>query len=452
MLSPYEILRRSEEGPYIEEKEFDKLVFRKARELAKEFDIRFSGEEVVPSDNTLAKSLFEAGYRMALETGFYVIETKRVIKLTEEELRIGMKTYYKEVVMGEGPDARIVYSRKIEDPRRPIIMGGQSGAPIPEEFHYEMALSYALERLVDILAVGGLAKVRGVEVRTRSPAEVLATFEEIRNIRRAIEVAGRPGMPIKAGESSVSAIGALATMGLLRRTDAQLIAVLNDLKTDYDRLSKAFAFKLYGGYNIALIDPVIGGFLGGPEGVAIGLVASNLLSRVIYHADLFINHPIHLKYVSTSAPETIWVLSVVGQAMALNTDFIVFGDVWTSNGEGTSHVFHEAASVTIGNTVSGLHVCGVVATNGKYPNASGLGARYMAKVAIAASRLKRHDANDLVKDLLKIYYPDRLEKPDIGKSFPELYDMRYIQPRPWWLKMYEHAIKEIEDLGLKIEY
>ena len=447
----YSILQRIEEGLFMEEKEFDMKLFNSVRRLVKEYDIRFDKESIISTDESLAKAVFDAGFQLALEMGIYVVDARRVVKFSEDELKHAIKSSPKEILVGEGKDSRVLYARKIEDSRTPIIMGGLSGAPIPEEFYYNLALSYAIEPYVDILSVGGLAKIRGIEVRTRSPAEILATFLELSYLRMAIQAAGRPGMPIKAGESSVSALGDLAILGLLRKTDAHLVAMLNDLKTDYERLAKAFAFKQYGGINIALIDPVVGGFLGGPEGVAIGLVASNLLAKIIYMADYMINHPIHPKYVSTSTPETMWVLSITGQAMSKNTDFIIVGDVWTSNGAGSYPIFHETISVTLSNTVSGLHLCGVVATNGKYPHASGLEARFMAQVAYAATRLGRSDANDIVKVFLKKYYPHLMEKPDIGKPFPELYNMTTIEPRKWWLELYEKAIKEIEDYGIKIK-
>ncbi len=454
MLSFYDILRRTEEGKYMEEKEFDlKVIAKTTRRLVKEYDIRFNREEVVTSDISLADDIFKAGFELALESGIYCVSTRRVIKFTEEELKEGLRTAPGELIVGEGRDARILYARKIEDQRPPIIMGGQAGAPIPEEFYYHMALSYMQEPLIDTINHGGLHKIKGVEVRTGSPAEALATILELRYLREAAKAAGRPGIHLLAAESSNTCIGDLAVQNPdgLRKTDAHLIAILNDLKTDYDRLTKAFTFKIYGGFNVALVDPVVGGFLGGPEGVAVGFIASYLLSRLIYYSDYYIIHPIHPKYVSTSSLETMWVLNIVGQAMARHTNFILMGDVWTSNGAGSYEVFYEIIANTITNVVTGSHPLGVSATNGKYPNASGLETRFMAEVAHAAVKFKRSDANEIVKTFLKKYYPDRMEKPNYGKPFPELYDIETIQPRKWWLELYNKAKKEAIDHGIPLE-
>jgi len=435
----------------MEEKEFDMKLFNTVRRLVKEYDIRFDKEYIISTDDSLARAVFDAGFQLALEMGVYVVDARRVVKFSEDELKHAIKSSPKEILVGEGKDSRVLYARKIEDPRTPIIMGGQAGAPIPEEFYYEMALSYMKEQLIDTINHGGLSKVKGIDVRTRSPAEALAAIHELMYLRNAALSAGRPGIHLLAGESSVSCIGDLAIQKpeLLRKTDAHLVPILNDLKTDYDRLIKAYTFKVYGGFNVTLVDPVVGGFLGGPEGVAIGFIASFILGRTAYFSDYHIIHPIHPKYVSTSSLETLWVLNIVGQAAG--SVFILMGDVWTSNGAGSYPIFHEIAANTIVNVVTGSHPLGVCATNGKYPHASGLESRFMAQVAYAATRLGRGDANDIVKVFLKKYYPHLMEKPDIGKPFPELYNMTTIEPRKWWLELYEKAIKEIEDHGIKIK-
>ncbi|MEM1729996.1 MAG: monomethylamine:corrinoid methyltransferase [Ignisphaera sp.] len=451
MLSMYSVLQRIEEGVFMEEREFDMRIYSTVKRLVKEFDIVFDRDYIVSVDSSLAKSVFEAGFQLALDVGMYVVDARRVVKFSEEELKYAIKSSPKEIIVGEGRDSRILYARKIEDQRKPIIMGGQAGAPIPEEFYYEMALSYMKELLIDTINHGGLAQVKGIDVRTRSPAEALAAIHELMYLRSAALSAGRPGIHLLAGESSVSCIGDLAIQKpeLLRRSDAHLVPILNDLKTDYDRLIKAYTFKAYGGFNVTLVDPVIGGFLGSPEGVAIGFIASFILGRAAYFSDYHIIHPIHPKYVSTTTPETMWLLNIVGQA--IGDTFILMGDVWTSNGAGSYTIFHEIVANTIVNVVTGSHPLGVCATNGKYPNASGLEARFMAQIAYAATRFSRGDANEIVKVFLKKYYPHSMEKPDIGKPFPELYNMKTIEPQKWWLELYKKAVKEVEDHGIKIE-
>ncbi|MCC6013383.1 MAG: monomethylamine:corrinoid methyltransferase [Candidatus Verstraetearchaeota archaeon] len=448
MITIWEVLDRAETGPYMEEKDFDiKIIAKKCRELVKEYDIKYNPEEIITTDSSLADDLFEAGLRLALEAGIYCQSTKRIIKFSEEEIKEGIKSAPSEIIVGQGRDSRILYARDIEDKRRPIICGGQAGATIPEEWYVPMAMSYMKEHLIDMINHGGLAIVEGRKVRTHSPLEIQATRRELVMLREAAARAGRPGIGLIAGESSVTALGdlAIASERYMRSTDSHLVALLNELKTDYDRLAKAVNFTEYGAYNVTLVDPIIGGYAGGPEGVAIVFIASFLLGRLLYRSEYHVCHPIHFRYVSTSAPECMWNLSIVGQAMARNTKFIIMGDVWTSAGAGSEMIFYEIAANTITNVVTGTHPLGVSATNGKYPHASGLETRFMAEVALASVKLKRNEANEIVLKLLN-EYKDKMGKPDIGKPFPELYDMKKVVPKSDWETLYKSMKKKINDI------
>jgi methylamine--corrinoid protein Co-methyltransferase len=454
MLSFIDIIKRAEEGPKVDEKEFDlKWVYNNVKELVKEYDIKYNPEELIVTSEDFINNVFEAGFQLALRTGIYVVEYRSVIKFSEEEIKEGIKTAPAQLVVGEGADSRILYSRKIEDQRAPFIMGGHAGAPYPDDLYFVSALSYMQEPIIDGINHGGIAVVNGLDVRTRSPLEALAAIKELMYLREAARIAGRPGIHLLAAESGVTAIGDLAAINSeygLRKTDAHLVPVLNEMKTDWDRLIKAIVFKIRGGINCSLVDPVIGGFFGGPAGVAIGFIASFLLSRLVYQADYYIIHPIHNKWVSTSVPEGLWVLSTVGQAMSKHTNFILMGDVWTSNGAGSQEIFWETVANTITNVVTGSHPLGVSATNGKYPHASGLETRFMGEVAHASIKLSRREANEIVKTFLKKYHPEKTEKPNIGKPNYELYDVKTMRPRDWWLNIYKQAVKEVAEYGIKI--
>jgi len=454
MISFIDIIKRAEEGPKLSETEFDiEWVYKNVKELIKEYDIKYSPEELIPTSEDFINNVFEAGFNLALRTGIYVVEYRSVIKFSEEEIKEGMKTTPAQLVVGEGADARLLYARKIEDQRPPFIMGGHAGAPYPDDLYFMTALSYMQEPIIDGINHGGIAVVNGLDVRTRSPLEALAAIKELMYLREAARIAGRPGIHLLAAESGVTAIGDLAAIDPeygLRKTDAHLVPVLNEMKTDWDRLIKAIVFKIRGGINCALVDPIIGGFFGGPAGVAIGFIASFLLSRLVYNADYYIIHPIHNKWVSTSVPEGLWVLAVVGQAMSKHTNFILMGDVWTSNGAGSQEIFWETVANTIVNVVTGSHPLGVSATNGKYPHASGLETRFMGEVAYAATKLNRKNANEIAQIFLKKYHPTRTQNPNIGKIIYELYDVKTMRPKNWWLEMYKQAIKEVSEYGIKI--
>jgi len=451
MNSIWETIDKAETGKYMDEKDFDlKVVAKRCRELVKEHDIVYDPDHIITTDEDLANAVYEAGMQLALETGIFCIDTKRIISFDEAELKEGIRSAPSSFTIGQGNDSRILYARQVEDDRKPVICGGQAGAAIPEEWYLPMAISFMREPLVDMINNGGLAVVEGRKVRTKTPLEIQATRRELTMLREAAARAGRPGIHLLAGESSVSALGDLgiASDRYMRTSDAHLVALLNELKTDYDRISKVVNFTEYGGFNVTLVDPIIGGYAGGPEGVAVCFVASFLLGRAMYGSEYHVCHPIHFKYMSTSAPECMWNLNIVGQAMSWNAPFIIMGDVWTSAGAGSEMIFHEIAANTITNVVTGSHPLGCSATNGKYPHATGLETRFMAEVAVAAARsgLRRKDANDIVVNLVDSY-KERQAEPDVGKPFPELYDTQRVLPKPEWNATYLKMKREISDIS-----
>jgi hypothetical protein len=230
------------------------------------------------------------------------------------------------------------------------------------------------------------------------------------------------------------------------------VPTLNELKIDYTNLTKVMAAYEYGVYNINLVDAIIGGYAGGPEGAALVTIAAFILGQHVCRASVSLCHPAHNKWVSTSPPESIWAENLVGQAFARNSPIIIIGDVWTSSGTGTRDVFNEIAAITITKTLTGNHPHGVGPTNGKFPHGSGLDARCMAEVALAV--YNQHPSLELGNEMvlaLVAKYESKLANPDIGKPYEEVYDVASATPKSWWLEIYQEAKCDFErELGLKL--
>jgi methylamine--corrinoid protein Co-methyltransferase len=230
------------------------------------------------------------------------------------------------------------------------------------------------------------------------------------------------------------------------------VPTLNELKVDYQRLIKTMAAYEYGVYNINLVDAIIGGYAGGPEGAAVVTIAAFILGLIVHRASVSLCHPAHNKWISTSSPESIWAENLVGQAFARNSPIIIIGDVWTSAGTGTKDILYEIAAITITKTLTGNHPHGVGSTNGKFPHGSGLDARCMAEVAHAVynQQLSLEQGNKIVCELVS-HYEDKFSDPDIGKPYYEVYDVESANPKPWWQDIYNEFRNEIKkDFGLKL--
>ena len=63
--------------------------------------------------------------------------------------------------------------------------------------------------------------------------------------------------------------------------------------------------------------------------------------------------------------------------------------------------------------------------------------------------MKREDANELVKDILK-RYEGRIGQAPLGKSFRECYDAETITPTKEYLDVYDTVKNELGDMGLEI--
>jgi methylamine--corrinoid protein Co-methyltransferase len=455
MVDIFEVIQRSETGPSISERDFDiECVFKTIRALVKKYGIKYDRQHLITLDPEIADSAFNAGMDLAVETGMFCTNTSRVIRFTREELLYGLRAAPRELTLGWGKDQRTIRANVWGILNRPFIWGGFSGAPLSEETYRQSIRSYVKEPLVDALGHGSLPSVDGVEVRTGSPMEVRATRQEVMYVREALTREGRPGMPFVAAESSTTVLGDLAVMNpdYLPRYATHFVATLNELKTDYTDLTKVMASYEYGVHNINLVDAIIGGYAGGPEGAAIVTIAAFILGLLVNRAEISLCHPAHNKWVSTSPPESVWAENIVGQAFARNSPIITIGDVWTSAGTGTRDIFDEIAAITITKTLTGNHPHGVGSTNGKYPHGSGLDVRFMAEVALATynQALSLERGNEIVCALVD-KYENKFANPNIGKPYQEVYDIDTATPKSWWLEIYENARRDFErEFGLKV--
>ena len=62
----------------------------------------------------------------------------------------------------------------------------------------------------------------------------------------------------------------------------------------------------------------------------------------------------------------------------------------------------------------------------------------------------RAEVNQLVLACLE-KYQDTLAEPNLGKSFPELYDLEPLEPNQEWLDMYGQVRLELSTMGLDME-
>jgi len=197
-LTPYDLYDRAGKGDKIDEKEYDlKIIPRVTQEAVKEFDIEIDKETIIPEDKGLIKNIFEAGLHLLVESGYYCMDTQRMIKVSEDEVRDGLKAAPRKLVFGEGRDSSWCEPVKVGQDSAPVlIQGGPTGAPVSEDVFVQMHQSYAQEAVVDTVVNGCLYTVEGHEATPNSPWELKAARTEQRYIKLATARANRPYMGI----------------------------------------------------------------------------------------------------------------------------------------------------------------------------------------------------------------------------------------------------------------
>ena len=182
-------------GPKIEEKEWDrKVIPEAAKKLKEKYKLNFDLKRIIPTDDDLVDRLYQAGLEMLVTCGTLCTDTGRVINYTEEEVLNAVAGAPREIVIGEGRDARRMVARYGNDPCPPLNQGGPTGAPVSENIFIETHEAFAKEPLVDCIVNGVFDTIYGHPLASHTPWDIAAAKAESLALREAVRRAGRPGM------------------------------------------------------------------------------------------------------------------------------------------------------------------------------------------------------------------------------------------------------------------
>ncbi len=449
------VLDRMDNGPIMEEKDFDKLVAKTVKSLIKKYDLKYDRNDAILTDADMADRFFEAGIELACETGIYCEDTHSRLIFSDAEIREALRWSVDKLTLGEGYDTHTLVSRVPESPIVPIITGGPYGGPSDEEWYSAIVESYAKEPVIDTLCAGNFLTVHGRTPKTRSPWEVLLAWREVELVNSAKQRAGRPGMSSCVVENAVSEIGELSgtSIGGFLPSDWHCICFVSELKTNYALLIKLAHAVKTGCVIHSFANPILGGFAGNAEGVALCCMAGTVLGAVVNMGATYCCCPTHPFYNCNTTPELIWATSAWQQGINRNTHLLT--SVLTSpvSGPLTESLLYECAAQATNATVCGAaRVDGVRSAVGVVNmHHTGLEARFNGEIAHAAAGISLKDANEMIKQFQKGYV-DVLDKKPIGKSFLECYDPIKVEPTQEWLEMYGKVKMEVEKIGLKMKY
>jgi methylamine--corrinoid protein Co-methyltransferase len=195
--------------------------------------------------------------------------------------------------------------------------------------------------------------------------------------------------------------------------------------------------------------PIFGGYTGGVEETAICDVATTLASFALFSGNFHLDGPIHIRWGTTMAKETLQVAGWACAAVDANTDLLLANQYYPIAGPCTEMCLLETAAQAINDTASGRELLsGSAAAKGVVQDkTTGMEARIMGNAAAAAAGMKVSEVNEILSKLVPMYEAHYTDAP-AGKTFQECYDVTSVRPTKEYLEVYDKAVATLESIGL----
>jgi len=236
-------------------------------------------------------------------------------------------------------------------------------------------------------------------------------------------------------------------------TDGLLVAALGEMKVDYERMNKAAYLQESSYVPGGLYGPLLGGYAGGPAETALILLSHFYLGLLVFGVQWSCCFPIHIRETCNSTRELLWLVSLTSQALSRNSHLLYTMNAFQAAGPCTRMVTRELAAHAIAATVSGASLHPAAPARNKYPErCTGMEVRIQAEIghAVARSRLRRSEADAIVKTLLS-EYEGQISTAPIGKKFSECYDLKTLKPSAEYLELYSELKRGLAEASLPVE-
>ncbi|MBG7610169.1 MAG: monomethylamine:corrinoid methyltransferase, partial [Anaerolineae bacterium] len=322
-----------------------------------------------------------------------------------------------------------------------------------EELISNLIEGYASIAEADSISISALDSIRGIPVMAGSPAELYAAIRGVKIGRAALQRAGRPGLPImnliSTAAAAVTTIAASAPQFGLRPTDGWLVGAISEMKIDFGAMNKS-AYLLNWGANIGSeTSPILGGYCGGPAGTAVVSTAYILMGLLVQKGNYQLTFPVHFRYGCSTTRDVLWVVSSSCQAASRNIPMPVIWLGYMAGGPNTKSYFYEAAAYLLTAVTSGApsvqtpHPAKAIKIDGITP----MEAKFGVDMAMAAAKLKREQANELVIQLLE-KYESQIETAPNGSTYQECYTATTGKPGEAYLRLFNEIKDELDGMGV----
>lgn len=450
-ISLLEILERSATGPMLSENEFNMRVSKKLREVVKDYGIKFDRDILVPSDDGLVDDVFKAGMDFCYEVGTYCMDTERMIRLTEEEVKEGVKNAPHNAYFGEGKEAKAFIPRQPESKENPWCHVGAGMVVSSEEIQLRLIEGLAGIPEIDSISPVPLDMIHDVPVKG-SHLQFYNSLQFMMTTREVLTRLGKPGLPlvtlVSACSSPLATISSTAPQFGIARSNGWLVPRHPELKITNDELCKT-AYLLSWGANIGNeFSPLVGGYSGGPEETAVATVA-NSIQGILMKSNYEITWMANIVDGVSSTADALLTSAVSCQAISRNLSFPHIQLTYQAAGPCTKMLLYEVAASILHAVPSGQsaypHPAGAIEKDRLTP----LEMKLTVELSHAGAGIKRSDSNLIVKELLKKYEPYIKNAPK-GKKYQECYDLKTGQPGDEYLGIYSEVGKELREIGVPL--
>ncbi len=453
MPSITEICRRAQTGPTIDQQSFDlDAVYATARQLCEKYRVTYDPENPVPSDDDLADRVYQAAVDFVVTVGVYCPDTGRVIRFARDEVLEAIAGARGRCIMGEGKDRHVWTPRKPDSDTPPWYHVGTGIANTDQRIAFNLVKSYAAIPQAHSISVPALESIDGYPVVSGTPTEILAAIRGIKIARDALQHAGRPGLAIgnciSTAGTALATVAASAPQFGLRPSDGWLVGALAEMKFNMGALNKV-AYLAGWGANIGCESgPLVGGYAGGPAGVAILDVAYRIVGRLVLGCDFHLTFPIHVTKSCSTTRDAIWCTALAAQATSRNTRELVWALGYVAAGPMTKQFFYESAAylaavISSGVSAQTCHPARAIKNDYVTP----MEMRGSVEINRACVGMTRAEANQLVKELLP-KYEDHLPDAPAGKRYQDCYDVDTGRPCQEYVELYAEVKEELAAMGI----
>ena len=455
MVDFLEVCRRALSGPLMPENKFDRERFYPIlTKITKKYGIQYEGENPVNQDDGLADAIFEAAVDLLAEVGVYCLGTQRVIQFTREEVEEAVRDAPGPCWFGEGHERRLFKPRKPDDPAPSWCHVGSGVVTSSEELAFRVVEGYARIHEADSIAVPAISHLRKIPITSGSPVEILGSIQANMLARQALQQSGRPGLPIlNLIATAASAIGTIAASQPAfgtRSSDGWLVGFVAELKVDFGALNKVAYLTSWDASVGSESAPILGGYCGGPVGVAIANTAYILAGILVMKGSYQLTFPMDINLSCSTSRGVLWAVGASSQAISRNISFPILSLAYVAGGPMTESYFYEATAYLLTAISSGSSAQTPIPAKAlKVDYQTPLEMKFSAEVIRAAPKVSRSEANEIVKRLLKMY-EDNLPSAPEGKPYQDCFDVATGFPKAEYVEFYEKMKREVSGMGVPL--